>query len=213
MKSFKNISTLIFDLGGVLCDLDIDRCILNFKQLGLENFEHYLNNFGQSGFFMQLEKGLITATEFRNEIRTLTSEPLTDEQINEAWNSFLVGIPTKKLDLLIELRKKFRVVLLSNTNIIHFPDTVARFFTYNGMTTSDYFNKCYLSYEMKMAKPAAEIFEAVLSDSRLKAEECLFLDDGPKNIEQAAKLGIQTYLVKAGEDLSFLLHPQTFIFK
>ena len=205
MKNYKNITTLIFDLGGVLCDLDIDRCILNFKQLGLENFEHYLNNFGQSGFFMQLEKGLITAAEFRNEVRTLTSKPLTDEQINEAWNSFLVGIPTKKLDLIIELRKKFRVVLLSNTNIIHFPDTVARFFNFNGMSTSDYFDKCYLSYEMKMAKPDEEIFNALLEAEQVSANECLFLDDGQKNIEQAAKSGIQTYLVKAGEDLSWLV--------
>ena len=205
MNNYNNISTIIFDLGGVLCDLDIDRCILNFKQLGLENFEHYLNNFGQSGFFMQLEKGLITAAEFRNEVRTLTSKPLTDTQINEAWNSFLVGIPTKKLDLIIELRKKFRVVLLSNTNIIHFPDTVARFFNYNGMSTSDYFDKCYLSYEMKMAKPDQEIFNALLEAEQVSANECLFLDDGQKNIEQAAKLGIQTYLVKAGEDLSWLV--------
>jgi len=205
MKNYKNITTLIFDLGGVLCDLDIDRCILNFKQLGLENFEHYLNNFGQSGFFMQLEKGLITAAEFRNEVRTLTSKPLTDTQINEAWNSFLVGIPTKKLDLIIELRKKFRVVLLSNTNIIHFPDTVARFFNFNGMSTSDYFDKCYLSYEMKMAKPNEEIFNALLEAEQVSANECLFLDDGQKNIEQAAKSGIQTYLVKAGEDLSWLV--------
>ena len=205
MKNYKNITTLIFDLGGVICDLDIDRCILNFKQLGLENFEHYLNNFGQSGFFMQLEKGLITAAEFRNDVRKLTSKPLTDTQINEAWNSFLVGIPTKKLDLIIELRKKFRVVLLSNTNIIHFPDTVARFFNFNGMSTSDYFDKCYLSYEMKMAKPDEKIFNALLEAEQVSANECLFLDDGQKNIEQAAKLGIQTYLVKAGEDLSWLV--------
>ena len=205
MKNYKNITTLIFDLGGVLCDLDIDRCIFNFKQLGLENFEHYLNNFGQSGFFMQLEKGLITAEDFRNEVRKLTSKPLTDAQINEAWNSFLVGIPTKKLDLIIELRKKFRVVLLSNTNIIHFPDTVARFFNFNGMSTSDYFDKCYLSYEMKMAKPDEEIFNALLEVEQVSANECLFLDDGQKNIEQAAKLGIQTYLVKTGEDLSWLV--------
>jgi putative hydrolase of the HAD superfamily len=205
MKNYKNITTIIFDLGGVLCDLDIDRCILNFKQLGLENFEHYLNNFGQSGFFMQLEKGLITAAEFSNEVRKLTSKPLTDEQINEAWNSFLVGIPTKKLDLIIELRKKFRVVLLSNTNIIHFPDTVARFFNFNGMSTSDYFDKCYLSYEMKMAKPDEEIFNALLNAEQVSANECLFLDDGVKNIEQAQKLGIQSYLVKVGEDLSWLV--------
>jgi putative hydrolase of the HAD superfamily len=205
MKQFNNISTLIFDLGGVLCDLDIDRCISNFKQLGLENFEHYLNNFGQSGFFMQLEKGLITAAEFRNEIRKLTPKSITDAQINEAWNSFLVGIPSERLDLLVELRKKYRVVLLSNTNIIHFPDTVARFFNYHGMSTSDYFDACYLSYEMNMAKPDEEIFKTLLEAEQVPANECLFLDDGIKNIRQAARMGIQTHLVREKEDLSWLM--------
>ena len=124
MKHFKNITTLIFDFGGVLIDLDINQCILNFNRLGLENVEQYLNNFAQSGFFMQLEKGQISAAEFRNEIRKLTPNKLTDTQIDEAWCSFLLEIPEEKLEMLIELRKKFRVVLLSNTNIIHFPKGV-----------------------------------------------------------------------------------------
>ena len=86
MKHFKNISTLIFDFGGVLINLDINQCILNFKRLGLQNFEQYLNNFAQSGFFMQLEKGEIDAAEFRNEIRKLSPNTLTDVQIDEASN-------------------------------------------------------------------------------------------------------------------------------
>jgi len=209
MKQFNNISTIIFDLGGVLCDLDIDRCIMNFKQLGLENFEHYLNNFGQSGFFMQLEKGLINDDEFRSEVRKLTSKSLTNEQINDAWNSFLVGIPTEKLDIILELRKKFRIIMLSNTNIIHFPNTVARFFNYNGKKLTDFFDKCYLSYEMKMAKPDAEIFLKLLEDEQVQANQCLFLDDGAKNINQAQMLGLQTYLVVPNENLSFLLNNET----
>ena len=209
MKQFNNISTIIFDLGGVLCDLDIDRCIMNFKQLGLENFEHYLNNFGQSGFFMQVEKGLINDDEFRSEVRKLTSKSLTNEQINDAWNSFLVGIPTEKLDIILELRKKFRIIMLSNTNIIHFPNTVARFFNYNGKKLTDFFDKCYLSYEMKMAKPDAEIFLKLLEDEQVQANQCLFLDDGLKNINQAQMLGLQTYLVVPNENLSFLLNNET----
>ena len=209
MKQFNNISTIIFDLGGVLCDLDIDRCIMNFKQLGLENFEHYLNNFGQSGVFMQLEKGLITADAFRNEVRKLTSKLLTDEQINDAWNSFLIGIPAEKLDILLKLRKKFRVIMLSNTNIIHFPDTVTRYFNYKEKKLTDFFDRCYLSYEMKMAKPDAEIFLKLLEDEQVQANQCLFLDDGAKNINQAQMLGLQTYLVVPNENLSFLLNNET----
>ena len=209
MKHFKNITTLIFDFGGVLIDLDINQCILNFKRLGLENVEQYLNNFAQSGFFMQLEKGQISAAEFRNEIRKLTPNKLTDTQIDEAWCSFLLEIPEEKLEMLIELRKKFRVVLLSNTNIIHFPNSEKLLFTNKGRQLSEYFDRCYLSYEMKMAKPDLQIFKNILASENVQPNECLFLDDGLKNTLQAQKLGIQTYLVNEHEDLSFLLQPET----
>ena len=209
MKHFKNITTLIFDFGGVLIDLDINQCILNFNSLGLENVEQYLNNFAQSGFFMQLEKGQISAAEFRNEIRKLTPNKLTDTQIDEAWCSFLLEIPEEKLEMLIELRKKFRVVLLSNTNIIHFPNSEKLLFTNKGRQLSEYFDRCYLSYEMKMAKPDLQIFKNILASENVQPNECLFLDDGLKNTLQAQKLGIQTYLVNEHEDLSFLLQPET----
>lgn len=209
MKHFKNITTLIFDFGGVLINLDINQCILNFKQLGLVNFEQYLNNFAQSGFFMQLEKGQISADQFRSEIRKLTPNRLTDADIDQAWCSFLVDIPEEKLEILIELRKKFRVVLLSNTNIIHFPNSVKTIFTNKGRKLSDYFERCYLSYEMKMAKPDKEIFENILATENVQANECLFLDDGLKNTLVAKELGIQTYLVNENEDLRFLINPET----
>ena len=189
--------------------MDMNRCILSFRQLGLRNFEQYLSNFAQKGFFMQFERGEISAAEFRNEVRKLASIPLTDAQIDKAWCSFLLDIPTEKLDMLVELRKKFRLVLLSNTNIIHFPDSEKTFFEKNGKKISDYFDRCYLSYEMKMSKPGKEIFESLLATENVQANECLLLDDGPKNTEQAQKLGIQTYLVHEREDLSFLLNSET----
>jgi HAD superfamily hydrolase (TIGR01509 family) len=205
MKHFCNISTLIFDFGGVLIDLDMNQSILNFKKLGVENVENYLSNFGQSGFFMQLEKGKISAEEFRSEIRKMATNTITDKEIDDAWNAFLVRIPSEKLDIVYELRKKFRVIMLSNTNAIHFPYAERTFFSYKNRGIDEYFDKCYRSYDMKMAKPDAEIFEAILSQEQVAANQCLLLDDGPKNIEQAQKLGFQTYFVDPKEDLSFLL--------
>ena len=205
MKHFSNISTLIFDFGGVLIDLDMNQSILNFKKLGVENVENYLSNFGQSGFFMQLEKGKISAEEFRSEIRKMTTNTITDKEIDDAWNAFLVRIPSEKLDIVYQLRKKFRVIMLSNTNAIHFPYAERTFFSYKNRSIDEYFNKCYRSYDMKMAKPDAEIFEAILSQEQVAPNQCLLLDDGPKNIEQAQKLGFQTYFVDPKEDLSFLL--------
>ncbi len=205
MKQYNNISTLIFDLGGVIVDLDLAKCIQNFKELGLENIEQYLSNFGQKDFFMQFEKGQIGIPAFRNEIRKLAGTELSDAQIDKAWCSFLTQIPFEKLHLLSELKKKYRLLLLSNTNPLHIETAVAAEFSKTGKTMQDFFDKCYLSYEMGMVKPDVEIFEALLTDAQVKAEECLFLDDGKKNIDTAAALGIQTYWVKPNENLNFLL--------
>ena len=206
MKQYNNISTLIFDLGGVIVDLDLAKCIQNFKDLGLENIEQYLSNFGQKDFFMQFEKGQIGIPAFRNEIRKLAGTELSDVQIDKAWCSFLTQIPVEKLHLLSELKKKYRLLLLSNTNPLHIETAVAAEFSKTGKTMQDFFDKCYLSYEMGMVKPDVEIFEALLADAQVKAEECLFLDDGKKNIDTAAALGIQTYWVKPNENLNFLLN-------
>lgn len=206
MKQYNNISTLIFDLGGVIVDLDLAKCIQKFKELGLENIEQYLSNFGQKDFFMQFEKGQIGIPAFRNEIRKLAGIELTDAQIDEAWCSFLTQIPVEKLHLLSELKKKYRLLMLSNTNPLHIETAVAVEFSKTGKTMQDFFDKCYLSYEMGMVKPDVEIFEALLADAQVKAEECLFLDDGKKNIDTAAALGIQTYWVKPNENLNFLLN-------
>ena len=211
MKQFKNISTLIFDLGGVLINLDLPQCIQNFKELGLQNFEQHLSLFGQKGFFLQFEKGQISIPEFRDEIRKICPNPLTDAQIDAAWCSFLCDIPNQKLEMLLELKKKFRLLLLSNTNQLHIEVNTTDEFAKINRKITDVFDKCYYSYAMGMAKPDTEIFETILRDAGVTAAECLFLDDGPKNTEQATKIGIQSYLVDINEDLSFLLDENTWI--
>lgn len=206
MKQFSGITTLIFDFGGVIINLDLPKCIQNLKELGVGNVEQYLSNFGQKEFFLQFEKGQIGIPEFRSEMKKLAEVQLTDAQIDGAWCSFLTDIPAEKLALLSALKKKYRMLLLSNTNPLHIEVSAAGEFAKTGKTIHDFFDKCYFSYEMGMAKPDKEIFEAVLSDAGVKPEECLFLDDGPKNIDMAAKLGIQTYLVDVTENLDFLLN-------
>ena len=212
MKQFSNITTLIFDFGGVLINLDLARCIENFKQLGVKNFENHLSNVGQTGFFLEFEKGSVSVPQFREEIRKLATIPLSNEQIDAAWCSFLCEIPIEKLNLLLELKKKFRLLLLSNTNPLHIEKVADKEFEKVHKTRADIFEKSYLSYEMGMAKPDIEIFEELLKDADVSASECLFLDDGLKNLEAAAKLGIQTYLVDPQEDLSFLLLEETWLF-
>jgi len=211
MKQFNNITTLIFDFGGVLINLDLNRCIQKFKDLSVNNFENNLNNYGQKGIFLEFEKGLIDIPTFRDEIRKLAGKPLKDNEIDEAWCAFLCNIPDYKIELLLQLKKKFRLLLLSNTNPLHIEISARDEFARFGQTMQSLFDKCYFSYEMKMVKPDAEIFEALLADAGLTAEECLFLDDGEKNILQAEKMGIQTYHVDVSEDLSFLLNEKIWL--
>lgn len=206
MDKKNTITTLIFDFGGVIINLDLPQCIENLKKLGIANIESYLSNFGQKEFFLQFEKGEIGTAEFRNEIRKLSSKAISDNEIDNAWCSFLCDIPVERLVLLEKLRTKYRLLLLSNSNPLHVDVSAALALKHTGKGIRDYFDTCYFSYEMGLTKPDPAIFETLLADAGVSADECLFLDDGPKNIAIADSLGIQTYFVTQGEDLDFLLH-------
>lgn len=200
----KGIKNLIIDFGGVLIDLNRQRCVENFKRLGLPNVEVILDIYHQQDFFQKYEKGLITSAEFRDVIREKIGKPVADAQIDDAWNSFLVSIPAAKLDLLLNLRKDYVVYLLSNTNEIHWQWSCQHAFPYKTFRVEDYFEHIYLSYEMNMAKPDAEIFQKVLDDTGIIPAETLFIDDSAANCRAAEALGITTYTPKAGEDWSHL---------
>jgi len=206
MEKKNSITTLIFDFGGVIINLDLPQCIENLKRLGVNNIESYLSNFGQKDFFLKFENGEIGTVEFRNKIRKLSSSVLSDAEIDAAWCSFLCDIPAERLVLLKKLQLKYRLLLLSNSNPLHIDVSVPKALEGTGIRFQDFFDKCYFSYEMKLTKPNTAIFEALLADAGVVAGECLFLDDGPKNIETAKALGFQTHFVTQGENLDFLLN-------
>ena len=149
---------------------------------------------------MQHEKGLISSAQFRDSIRGQITQEVTDEQIDAAWNSFLVDIPRFKLDMLLKLREKYVVYLLSNTNEIHWQWSCLHAFRYKTFRAEDFFEHIYLSYEMKMAKPDADIFQKVLDETGILPNETLFIDDSEANCRTAEALGISTYTPKAHED-------------
>lgn len=202
----KGIKNLLIDFGGVLIDLDREHCIKNFKKLGFENIEDFLNIYHQQGAFMDHEKGLISPAEFRDEVRRLMGKPASDQEIDAVWNSFLVSIPTYKLELLLKLREKYVVYLLSNTNEIHWNWSCKHVFPYHAFKVEDYFEKIYLSFEMKMMKPEPEIFKAVIEDAGIDPKETFFIDDSEINCKTANELGISTYTPIAGEDWSHLFN-------
>lgn len=200
----KGIRNLIVDFGGVLIDLDRQRCIENFSRLGVPDTEVMLDVCHQQGIFLQYEKGMISSAEFRDAIRGRMENPATDADIDAAWNSFLVGIPVYKLDLLLKLRERYVVYLLSNTNDIHWRWSCEHAFRYRAFRAEDFFEKIFLSYEMKLSKPDVAIYRKVLDETGINPEETLFIDDSAANCRAAETLGISTYTPKAGEDWSHL---------
>ncbi len=199
------IKNLLIDFGGVLVNLNRERCIRSFKTLGFEDIERLIDPYRQSGFFLQLEKGEITTERFREEVRQrISGRSVTDQQIDEAWNSFLIDIPVSKLDLLLELRRQYAVFLLSNTNEIHWQWACTNGFAYKGFRAEDYFEKQFLSFEMGQVKPERDIFQTVLDQAGICSDETFFIDDSPENCRMAESMGIQTYSPVQGEDWGHL---------
>lgn len=190
------IKNIIFDLGGVILDIDFDRTANAFKSLGINNFEVLYSKATQSKLFENLEKGNLSPDEFRQEIRSLTSINISDFQINEAWNAILLDFSTKRLKLLQEIAQNYNCYLLSNTNIIHYQEYQKNLReNHNIDGLESFFKKAYFSHEIGMRKPDKNIYEFILSDSKLNAEETLFIDDSIQNIQSAQKIGIKTLFI------------------
>jgi HAD superfamily hydrolase (TIGR01509 family) len=206
MDQQTSISTLIFDFGGVIINLDLPLCISRLQAIGADNTVQYLTNFGQSGFFLGWERGDVDLEEFRANVRSISTGNPTDEEIDEAWMAFLQDIPAEKINLLKQLRPHYRILMLSNTNPLHIERSAPRAFAEHGTSMEELFDRCYLSYQIGMTKPDPAIFNYLLEQEGVTANECLFLDDGVKNIDTASAMGFQTRLIDPAESLDFLLN-------
>ncbi len=195
----KGIKHIIFDLGGVLLNIDYKLTEQAFIDAGISNFAALYTQMGQSDLFDKLETGKIGRETFISAIQELSAVPLTEEQILSAWNAMLLDFPVRRLQLLQQLRLYYDLVLLSNTNEIHEE-------TFNNILLSSrgipnigvFFDKVYLSHRVGMRKPNRDIFERILEECSFKPEETLFIDDSPQHIATANELGIQTIFLEKG---------------
>jgi putative hydrolase of the HAD superfamily len=185
------ISTIIFDLGGVILDLDQGKTLRAFARKGLD-----LEDVNEaSPIFTDFETGKITAADFRQGIKSLFKGNITDTEIDEAWNAMLLDTYEERFRIIEGLRKQFRIYLLSNTNSIHIDfvrDYLNKHFSIERW--DNLFDKQYLSYEIGLRKPHKNIYEYVLNDIQKQPQECLFIDDSFANIKGAESAGIQTLL-------------------
>jgi len=202
MTSYKNI---IFDLGGVILNIDYNLTAKAFKKLGIENYNELYTQFNQISLFDDLEIGKITPNIFRTKIKELCKINISDTKIDNAWNAMLLDFPKERLDLLNKLKNKYRLFLLSNTNEIHLIDYQKQLqdkFNINNL--GEFFEKEYYSHVVGLRKPNREIFEMVLNENNLIASETLFIDDSIQHIEGAKLVGINAYHLTNGESITDL---------
>lgn len=195
-----NIRNIIFDFGCVLVDLDKQRCINAFKDIGAEDIAAYVDECRQEDLFHDLEAGNTSADDFCNEVRRKCKGcNAGNDAICEAWNALLAGIPKRRIEALVKLGKRYRLVLLSNTNHVHWTKAVNDYFPYNGLNVDDYFEHTFLSYKMHLLKPDTAIYKEVLQRADMNAAETLFIDDSRANCEAAATLGIKVLNASNGD--------------
>lgn len=188
---------LLFDFGGVIVDLQRETCLKAFDTLGFD-LRPFLGTYQQAGVFSLLENGDLCIEDFCQEIRNMASAPtLSNTTIIEAWQSYLVGIPQNRLALLRRIKQNYPCHLLSNTNPIHWQQSVKQWFETEGYGMSDYFDQLFLSYELHLQKPNPSIFHHVIEKLGVPAQDILFLDDSIDNCESARRCGLQAVLAPA----------------
>ena len=181
--------------------LDPQQAISRFEALGLKDAEKRLDSYIQTGIFGDLEHGLITPEDFRREFSKLVGREVTREECAYAWQGYAKEVPQRNLEALQKLRQEgYRVLLLSNTNSYMMEWAESPAFDGKGHPVSFYFDHCYLSYQMKLMKPSEDIFRAVLRNEKTFASECLFVDDGARNVATASQLGMFTFCPENGAD-------------
>ncbi|MFI5162647.1 MAG: HAD family hydrolase [Sphingobacteriales bacterium] len=199
----QNIKNIIFDYGNVIFMLDFQKLKEGWESVGIPNPDVFFSHGVQHPIFDQFDKGLITAADFRNFIRNKSGKTdLTDEEIDAAWNSLLLGVGEGTHEILAELHNKYRTFLLSNINPLHYGYIMDYLKKEFGFENNDHlFEKTYYSHFVGLRKPDGAFFEKVLNENGLKPEETLFIDDIAANLEPAKALGIQTYLMKAPDTI------------
>ena len=197
------IKAVVFDIGGVLIDLNLDRCLASFRECcGFSGMTEFLDPCHQKGPISDLEEGKISEREFCDKIRELSRPGTTDKQIQNSFCSLLDSVKPEKVELIKGLKSKgYDLFLLSNNNSIMMRYIVNEFAKV-GIPFESTFRGVYISYEMGLLKPGREIYDEAVRRSGYKADEILFVDDSRINIEGARLAGINALYYDVRTSLS-----------
>ena len=201
------IKNIIFDLGGVILDIDESIVYKELEKMGI-NITELAHSKEFVDILSKFDIGVYTAPTFRKKIKAfLGQEKMTDQKFDSLWNAMLLDIPRERIEAIEQVKKHYKIFLMSNSNEIHYDlyvrDLQLRF-GYNEF--DELFNKSYFSFDIHLEKPDPRFFELILDHEGLLPEETLFIDDSPRNIEAAQALGIRTYHISREELVRNLFH-------
>ena len=201
------VRNIIFDLGGVLLNIDYNATEKAFQQLGVTNFNSWFSQYNANDLFAGLETGASEEDSFISEIQSLLPSPASKSEILQAWNAMLLDFRSSSIAFLPQLAKTHRLFLLSNTNEIHLRAFQTKYeAVFEGRILDDLFEAAYYSHRIGFRKPTPESYQFVLNTHRLQPQETLFIDDSLPNIEAAKKLRINTIHLTNGaliEELNY----------
>lgn len=202
----QHIKNIIFDLGGVIINLDTNKTIAEFNKLSYMPFEAIYTQTGQSELFDSFDKGQISTEEFFNDLRKQIRYTGPDYELLRAWNAMLLDVPEKRLDVLVTMKQNYNTYLLSNTCEPHIAAFEHDLYLKHGVKNfNDYFDEVYYSCRLGMRKPNKEIFEFVLKANDLKPEETVFIDDSLQHVKGAGECGISSFLLPKNQEIGEFL--------
>ncbi|HRG59603.1 MAG TPA: HAD family phosphatase [Bacteroidia bacterium] len=203
----KHFNAIIFDFGAVIINIDYHKTRVAFENQGIKNFDELFSKAKQNSLFDNFEKGLITENQFRDHLRAISGINLSNSTIDDCWNKMLLQLPQNRFNLLKQLSSHIPLYLLSNTNSIHekaFSIHIEQQYGYKNFTSI--FQKVYLSHHINMRKPDLEIFQRVIHENQLLANNTLFIDDSIQHIEGATKAGIHAFHLQDNIDICDLFN-------
>jgi glucose-1-phosphatase len=198
----RKIEAIIFDLGGVILNIDINGAFQKFRSIGVGLHQDGIEIIKNNGIFIGFEIGKTSPGDFRQQIRGLSQYPFSDEEFDTVWNSIILDFPIENIRFLEQIRTKYRTFLMSNTNQIHYEYYNKQLSDIFGHPSLDVlFEKAYYSHTSGMRKPDTEFFLHILQENLLAPEKTLFVDDFIENIEAARQVGLQTFHISNGNKI------------
>lgn len=205
MFTRETIEAIIFDLGGVLIEIDYSATIVEFEKLGFENPTHIYSQDKQSLLFEQFEKGEISSSHFINKLLAISKSYPTPNQIVKAWNAMICDFSVESISIIRNLQEKYRLFILSNTNELHINLVNRKWQEIENPPMESLFEKIHFSHQLGLRKPYPNTFLEVCKINNLEPVKTLFIDDSIQHIEGARKAGLQTIYLKKITDLNFEL--------